>query len=274
MGKIKSIFLYIIIILLVLVLTRNLIVKAVIEGVTKTATGLTLSIASINIPLAKSTIGIRGLKLNNPEGFPEPVMLDMPVIYADYDIESLFEGKVHFRHLTLNLDEFFVVKNKAGFLNLNALKIAKKEKEKPAVSKKEAKKLSLKIDVLDLKIGRVVYKDYSKGIAPKIKEFKISINERYENITDINSFVSLLVVRALANTTISQLTGFDIGPIKGEVKDILKSVSKLTTNAATDTLKTGKDASAKVLDKIGVTTKKAVKTIEEIIPFSKKDTEE
>jgi hypothetical protein len=272
MNKLKNIFLYIIILFSLLIITRNLIAKTAIESIAKATTGLSLSITKINIALTKSTIDIRGLKLDNPESFPEPIMLDMPVISADYDLEDLFKGMLRFRHLTLYLNEFFVVKNKAGTLNLDAFKLAKKEEA--AAPKEEAKKSALKIDVLDLRIGRVVYKDYSKGIAPRVEEFNVNINERYKNITDINSFARLLVVRALANTAISRLTGFDVGALKGEIKEVLKSVSKLTKDVTTDTLKAGKSSGAKVIDKVTVTTEKAAKKVGQIIPFSKKDTQE
>jgi hypothetical protein len=201
-------------------------------------------------------------------------MLDMPIVYVDYDIGDLFKGKLHFKHLKIYLSEFFVVKDANGRLNLDAFKLAKGKKEEAPAEKKAAKSLPLKIDILDLKIGKVIYKDYSKGAKPEVREFNVDINERYKNITDINSFARLLVVRALANTAISRLTGFDVGALKGEIKEVLKSVSKLTKDVTTDTLKAGKSSGAKVIDKVTVTTEKAAKKVGQIIPFSKKDTQE
>ena len=60
-----------------------------------------------------------------------------------------------------------------------------------------------------------------------MKEFNVNIDERYENITDPQSFVRLIIVKALKNTTIASLANFDIGKLqKGLTETVRKTAEK------------------------------------------------
>jgi len=83
-----------------------------------------------------------------------------------------------------------------------------------------------------LRIGKAFYKDYSRGGAPSVKEFDVNLNERYTNITNPYSVVTIIVVKALANTTIAGLTNFDINGLKGTVGDTLSRATEITGKAA------------------------------------------
>jgi hypothetical protein len=78
---------------------------------------------------------------------------------------------------------------------------------------------------IELKIGKVVYKDYSRGTEPFVQEFNVNLNERYSNITDPYKLVSLIVVKALWNTTIASLANFNLDGLKGTISDTLSSHS-------------------------------------------------
>jgi len=104
----------------------------------------------------------------------------------------------------------------------------------------------LQIDVLELKIGKVVYKDYSKGTPPKSKEFNVNIDERYENITDPRAFISLIMVKALKNTTIASLTNFNLGALQENVAGKLKETTQKVVETADKAIETGKDLEEKV----------------------------
>ena len=217
-------------VVLILSLTRDMMIKAFVESQVKAATGLKLNIRSLRIGVISSFVGIDGLRLFNPEGYPDKVMLDMPTIHVYYDLGAIIGGKLHLKAVTINLKELTVVKNEKGELNLNSLKaVQARKKNKPAQD--SGKPLQVQIDDLRLKIGKAVYKDYSKGGEPSVKEFNINIDERYENITDLSSLVSLIVVKALMNTSIAGLANFDLGSMKGSVSDTLATAEKVASNA-------------------------------------------
>ncbi|NQT95263.1 MAG: hypothetical protein HQ572_02325 [Candidatus Omnitrophica bacterium] len=250
MKKLAIILIVIIVLVLVLSVGKNMIVKAGIEKGVKLVTGLQLRMGGLNIGIIKTLVGINNLKLYNPKGYQDKVMLNMPEVYVDYDLPAVFQGTVHLNEMRINLKEFMVVKNEKGELNLDSLKVVQAQKEGKAPEEKEkAKAPDIKIDSLNLKIGKVIYKDYSRGGTPSVREFNVNLDEKYENITNPYALVSLIVVKALMNTTIASLTNFDLGGLKGTVSDTLGAAGKIATETVT-----------KVTDTVGETTEALSKT--------------
>jgi len=283
-------------VLIALFFGKNMIIKTSVTAGVSAMTGLKLSIRSMNVGVFKSLIGINELQLHNPPGFGDELMIDLPEIYVDYDLGSFIAGKAHLEEVRLNLKEFMVVKNEAGELNLNSLKVVKEtegeEVETDDGKKEKTEMPDIQIDLLELKIDRVIYKDYSKGTPPKEKVFNVNINERYENITDPKSFVRLIILKALKNTTIASLTNFDLGKLQkgiaGTVKKTAEKVLETPVKAieigkdaggkARETAEktvekaaeAGKDAGEKVKEAAKDTVDKAADTIKKILPFGKK----
>ena len=215
-------------------LAKNMIAQMAVSGGVKAITGLRLDIGSMDVGIMKTLIGIKDLKLFNPRGFQDQVMVDMPEIYVDYDLGAFLKRKVHLEELRLNLKEFTVVKNEKGELNLDALrtvKEAKKEKTSPE-KKGEGKIPPIQIDTLDLQVGKVVYKDYSKGTPPRVNEFTVNLHERHENITDPYALGNLIVTRALIHTTVARLANFDVAALEGQLTDVVKKYSGTLKNVA------------------------------------------
>jgi len=211
---------------------KNLVAQAVVTGGVKAMTGLNLSIRSMDVGVLKSAIGIKGLRLHNPSGFSDPVMVALPDIYVDYDLGAFVGGKVHLREVRLHLQEFTVVKNAQGRVNLNALKVVQESKGKPAEKQPPAKAPQLQIDALQLKVGKVVFKDYSKGGAPSVQEFPLNLDEHYEHITNPQMLAGLIVSRALMHTTVAKLTGVDITALQSKVSAQMKQAAQMAAGAA------------------------------------------
>ena len=249
------------------IFAKNIIAKTAISAGVKAITGLKLNMKSLNIGVFKSLISIKGFKLFNPPGFFEDrLMIDMPEIYVDYDLKALLKGKVHLEELRLDLKEFIVVKNHKGELNLDSLKtigLKKSASEKPTGKKSKAS--NLQIDILELKIGKVIYKDYYNRTRPRIREFRVDINERYENINDPRKFTNLIVLKALMNTSIASLTDFDLGVLEDGLGDTLGVASKIVEGTAGTALKVGE----KITDTAKEATEKVTETIKDILPFGK-----
>lgn len=195
---------------------KNAIARNGVEQVCRKITGLQLKIRNLNLSLLKGMLDAKGIALYNPRGFQDRVMIDISELYGDVDVPSILQGKPHVEELRLDLREFVIVKNKDGKLNLDALKPASKakaDKETEPQKKEEAVKKAtpqIRIDKLVLKVGKVVYKDYSAGGEPSVQEFNVNLNETHENITNINALVPLLVSRAVMNTTIASLANLDM----------------------------------------------------------------
>ncbi len=275
MKKIRLIAIVFLIFVVIIVAGKNAIIKAAVTTGVKAATGLSLSIKEMKIGILSTLVGIDGLKIYNPKGFEDPVMADIPQVYVDYRLGAFLKKKVHLEEVRLHLKEFVVVKNKDGKLNLDSLtsigaargtKESAKKKKEASSEKSKAAPPEIKIDLLKLKIDKVYYKDYSKGDVPSVKEFNVNIDETYENITDPKALVNIIVVKAMANTTISSLTNFDLGPLAEGLKGSVKDAGELFSGLTEITLDLGKDVDGLAKD----TLKNAEEKINKLLPFKRR----
>ena len=123
MKKLLQTLFIVILIFIALVFAKNAIAKILIEKGVELATGLSLHIRSFSFNLlGKSDIHIQDFELENPRGFKDKVMMDLPEIYVDYDLGELLNRKIHIEQMRIHVREFVVEKNERGELNLDALK--------------------------------------------------------------------------------------------------------------------------------------------------------
>jgi len=209
---------------------KDVAIKTAVEKGAEMVTGLRLTMSGFSAGILSSTVSIRGLRLHNPKGFTDPVMVDMPEIYVAYHLPAVLGGTIHLKEARIDLAEFMVIRNKDGVLNLDSLKSLTAQKQGRTVQDKSGKPMKMRIDLLRLKIGKAVYKDYS-GAAPSVKEFSINIDDTYTNIDNPNTLVSLIVVRALSGTAIAGLANFDVGSLSRSVSGSLASAQKAVTAA-------------------------------------------
>jgi uncharacterized protein involved in outer membrane biogenesis len=254
MKKLGIVVGIIVVIFVLLLVFKNVIIKMAIEQATKKATGLELTIKSMKVGLLAPKVDVTDMRLLNPAGFPDRVMIDIPKFLVEVELASLFKQRKHVETLELNLHELMVERNKERKLNIDALTALgqKKQEGKKPVEQKEAKQEGkapqVTIDKLILKIGKVTYKDYSLGETPFTKTFNLGINEVYRNVTDLNALVKLIIVRALEGTTIAQLAHFDLGSLKGDVGEILKTGVSGVTEGGQKELQTTTQGAAKKLE--------------------------
>jgi hypothetical protein len=241
MNKKTKIIISVLIILVAVSFAKDLVIKVGVEKGVRIATGLPLKISSFRLGLARTLVGIKSMKLYNPKGFEDKIMLDMPEIYVDYHLTPVFRGKIHLQDMRINLKEFVVVKNKDGKVNLDSLKVVKEQKsgsaaERPAARPKKAggKAPEMQIDSLELKIGKVIYKDYSKGAKPSVQEFNIGIDEKYNDIDSPQALITLIMVRAFTGTTIGRLANIDMKALQGSISDTLAGATEVVSEKAAE----------------------------------------
>ena len=250
----------VLVILIALFFGKNVVIKTSVTAGVRAMTGLKLSIRSMDFGIFKTLIGINELQLYNPSGFVDKLMIDCPEIYVDYDLGAFMKGRTHLEEVRLNLKEFIVVKNEAGELNLDSLKVVKAEEEEviDKDKKEKSKTRDLQIDVLELRIDKVVYKDYSKGTPPKVKEYNVNIDDRFENITDPKTFGRLIIVKALKNTTIASLTNFDLGKLQRGISGTVRKTAEKALETPGRAIEIGKDAGEKAKETAEKKVKKAI----------------
>lgn len=258
----KKLLIGIVAVLALLFVARGAVAKMAVSAGVKAVTGLTLEIRSLQVGVFRSRVRAQGVRLHNPDGFPDPAMADLPELYVEYDLPGFFAGRTHLRELRVDLRELNVVKDRQGRLNLDSLtavKKAKEEKGKPAQEKKPAKPGSFQIDQLDLKVGKVIYKDYSAGGEPSVREFPVNLHERHANVNDPAALGALIVSRALFNTAVAGLAKFDLGALDNYAKDVLKF--------STGTLQ---KVGGQAVDTAGKAVEGAADTLKKLFPIGEK----
>jgi uncharacterized protein involved in outer membrane biogenesis len=225
----KKIFITLILLLVIIVallfIGKNVIAKKAVTAGVKAVTGLQMDIGTMDVGFLNTLIGINEMKLYNPPGYDEKVMIDMPEIFVDYKLGSFIAGKAHLEEIRINLKELIVIKNRDGKLNIEALKAAQKEEKMKEEQKTEGKKTEITIDTFNLKIGKVAYKDLSKG---QTREYNLNLHETHHNVTDLNELGKLILVKALMNTNIASLANFDINSLKSGIPDTLMKAADIS----------------------------------------------
>jgi len=120
----------------------------------------------------------------------------------------------------------------------------------------------MQVDVLELKVGKVIYKDYSKGAQPAVQEFNLNLNERFTDINDPNKLVGVIVAKALANTTIARLANFDLKALEGTLGDTLATAQKLA-GSAQEVISSSSGTVAQVAQKAEETAKETTKAAQD-----------
>lgn len=218
MKQAIKIVVVVLVVLAVLSTVKNTIVQTMLSAALSKAAHVPVQIGSTRVGFLSASIEIKKLRAYNPNNFPDKLMLDVPQITIHFDPPALFKGQAHFKQVDLNLKELYVIRDKNGRLNVDAVKPTKTETTKAKNDSKavsEGKAPQLLIDKLSLSIGRVVYKDYSAGPKPAIQTFDINIqNREYRNIQDPGALVSVILFEALTRTTLSRLTDLDLHSFK------------------------------------------------------------
>ena len=233
MKKLGGLLVILIILVVGLTLTKNIMARTGIVTGVKAITGLEMQLDSVNVGVLKPVLGLNGLKILNPSGFDERVMADFPEIFAHYDLGGFLKGKVHFEELRINLAELIVVKNKNNQVNINSLKSLMPPKGGGG------KPPEIRIDALNLKIGKVIYKYFVLG-KEQLREFNINMDENFKDITDPKALANLILVKALSKTTIPSLANIDLGGLKsqlsGAVTEQAQGMVQNVKEKATETL--------------------------------------
>jgi len=205
MKKVLLIAVIILIALSVIAFLKDPFIKNTITIATSQVTGAPATINNFSMSIIKQTVAIKDFKLYNPPGFPREVLVDIPTIRVALVLGDILKKKIHFKEIEIALKELVIIKDEDGKLNVDALKVAE-EPQKPkeeTAQKQAAEQMPIQIDVLKLTIGKIIYKDYSKGKTPKVEVYDLGGKEKtYQNITSAQQLVALILSEAMKGTAI------------------------------------------------------------------------
>lgn len=231
----KIIGISLLVLVFALILGRNIIVPVGAKICVKAMTGLTLKMDKFSIGLFSTKLDIQGLKIYNPKGYEDKVMLDLPRIYVDYDLGDIIGGKIHLNDVKFFLNEFMLIKRADGSSNLDGImKLVSEQSDKSQAqeaTKVEPKKEApeVQIDLFELKVGKFISKVYSESGKVDVDTISINIDKRYENKTieeiasDLSKYVGTVLLQMALN--------LDLGNVSDVLKGIIDSVGKLGVDA-------------------------------------------
>lgn len=195
-------------------LFKDILIKSVVTAAARQVTGAEVQIDVFSFDILDSSVHIRGLKIYNPAGFPREILIDIPKIEVEYDLSALLKKQLHLPQVEIDLKEVVVIQNKEGQLNVNSLKLSKKEEPK-AKEKQPEKAMPMQIDLLKLNIGIVVHKDFSAGEKPIVQVYDINIKKTYKNITSAAQLASLILAESLKMTAIQGAKVYGVAALAG-----------------------------------------------------------
>jgi len=205
-----------------LVVGRNILARTIIIKGIKATTGMDIDVGRIQIGLTQPGILVSGLKIYNPQGFSDRLLADIPEIYVDLDLAGLFKNFVHMRMIKIDINEFNVVLNEKGKLNVNSLALLM---PKPGTGKAP----EVKIDILNIKIGKVAYRGYFPAVGAKSQEFNMALDETFKEVTNPSAVAGDIVKKILKRIGIGNLANFDVS---GQVAQAKEQVSKTVSGIA------------------------------------------
>lgn len=209
MTKWRKVTIGCVVVIIALGILKDQLIRGVIVTAGSSIIGAPLKIDGFSLSVITQKVRIKGLKLYNPEGFPQETLLDIPEISIDLDLPAMLKGDIHIPYIVVDVKSMTVIKNKDGKLNVESLKIVEEQKEagaKDAGQVKEQKKPSkmpLRIDYMRLNIGEVVNKDYQRSDPPAVTAFSVGVhNKEFKNIKSAEQLVALVMVECLGPTGI------------------------------------------------------------------------
>jgi len=198
----------IVVFLFVIIIFKDWAIKSMVTRIASNITGAPVQMDGFSMNPFNSTIHISGFKMFNPSGFPAGLLVSCPEIKVIYDRGSLFNHKPHFLLIDVDLKEMVLTKNKQGKLNVDSLKIVHPPKSSAPVP--------LKIDLLNLSIGKIVYKDYTIGTQPpSVRVFEVNRHQRYKSIPTARQLALLVLSEPMKAAAIKDAEIYGVAIVAG-----------------------------------------------------------
>lgn len=172
---ITSILLFALLLAAVLIVFRNFIARSALTY-TLSAAGLKAQVSRVDIGITKPYLRISGLTVSNPSVAKDEIMIDLPEFYVEYSLLDIMKNRFFFPRMRVDLKELVLRRDKAGMSNTGPL-----ESLVPA-DKGGGKAPQWRIDLLELKIGRIVYAGYSTSGKSLKYDITLNLDQSYRNV--------------------------------------------------------------------------------------------
>lgn len=229
-----------------LIITRNMIIRSAAVAAVEYYTGVGVELDTIHVGLLKPEFELKGFRLKNPEGFPEPTAFEVKDFLVVYDPRSFFGDVIHLRRVDMNIPKVVVVENARGESNWEAIsKSARKKSRGQAESRRSGKSpkedtkvpkggrqepagKSVKIDELTIYVGSLEKHVYKAGQKkPEVEIVKMDRRISMHDVTDPSQVMMQLYLDFVAKSALERVARKH----KGDVNRITKKLEETGSEA-------------------------------------------
>ncbi len=172
-----------------LLLSKDAILKAVVEQQIRAQTGMDVSIGRLSLGLLSPVVTIENLTLRNTPEFGGTPFLDIRELHLEYDRAALERRKLRITLLRLNLEELTVVRNAKGSTNIVALKGNPGAKPPKLTGDVEFEG----VDVLNLSLGKIQLLDLKEPRHNLLRNVNLQ-NQIFHNVRTPGDLYGVLIL--------------------------------------------------------------------------------
>jgi len=200
-----------------LFVAKHIKIKEIVENEIEHSLGINVTIREITFSPLLAHIGLKGVTIHNPDGFPGDELAYLESLHFIFDpLEVLTQKKPNIYLTGLDLKRLNIIKNKQGKINLQEL---------IPVSGPRVKNIEVpfRFDVVVLSIGQLIYTDYS-GSSKRERKYAIGIKDAtFVGLNDENAVVKMVIYKALENTDVGKMINMTFVPVVSAVNDTIDS---------------------------------------------------
>ncbi len=207
-GKIIRLFVFI---LILAVIFHNWTAKFLLTTGLRIALGAPVKVEEVKINFSDVSVLFGNIEIANPSSFfSEAPLAKIPKIFIDASLSSLWEGKIHFEAIELNIQELHVIRERDGRINLLSLKTLEPKSQSQSQTSRQKSEIPLhfQIDQVILSLGQARYTDLT-GPNPVEKGVNLRINRAtYKNMDGLEDIVKVISWETLKRIGFGNLTAF------------------------------------------------------------------
>ena len=219
------------VVLLMVQLFADRALKAGIEMGASRALKVAVEVSDVDLSVLGGSLGIKGLVINNPQGYQHKKLLELNRAKVKVDVASLMSDEIHIKQITLD-GMTLVIEQKGLTNNLKEIIDGLGRQDKPKTEEPEKQGKARQLIVDDLKITNVTVKVKMLPVPGRQDTFEMKLNpiEMKALGSDSKLDVAMLsskILQAIAGGVAEQGVGILPDEVISPIKSGLKEVTQL-----------------------------------------------
>ncbi len=219
------------VVLLMVQLFADRALKAGIEMGASRALKVAVEVSDVDLSVLGGSLGIKGLVINNPQGYQHKKLLELNRAKVKVDVASLMSDEIHIKQIKLD-GMTLVIEQKGLTNNLKEIIDGLGRQDKPKTEEPEKQGKARQLIVDDLKITNVTVKVKMLPVPGRQDTFEMKLNpiEMKALGSDSKLDVAMLsskILQAIAGGVAEQGVGILPDEVISPIKSGLKEVTQL-----------------------------------------------